>query len=63
MSKEEIIEEIASYPLSYSLFRGFLKDGKWDKEKLSFMEIHELKEYLRDIKTFERNKKLLNGNN
>lgn len=60
-TKEEIINEIVGYPISYSLFRDCLKDGKWNKEKLEFMDIVELNAYLRDIKTFERNKIMLNG--
>jgi hypothetical protein len=60
-TKEEIVNEIVSQPLSYALFRECLKDGKWDREKLEFMDIVELNYYLRDIKTFERNKIMLNG--
>ena len=60
--KEEIIKEIISYPLSYALFRDVLKDGKWDEEKLKYMDIGVLKDYLRDIKTLERNKeRIKNG--
>ena len=63
MTKEEIVKEIMKYPLSYALFRDALKDGKWNEEKLTYMEINNLKDYLRDIKTFERNKeKLKDGN-
>lgn len=62
MSKEEVIKEIIGFPVSYALFRGILKDGKWDEEKLKYMEINDLKYYLRDIKTFERNKeRIKNG--
>lgn len=61
--KEEIVKEIMTYPLSYGLFRDALKDGKWNEEKLTYMELNQLKDYLRDIKTIERNKeKLKNGN-
>lgn len=60
--KEEIIAEIVTYPVSYALFRQVLKDGKWDEEKLEYMDIKDLTDYLRDIKTFERNKeRLRNG--
>jgi hypothetical protein len=62
MTKEETVKEIISYPLSYSLFRDALKDGKWDEEKLKYMDIGVLKDYLRDIKTLERNKeRIKNG--
>jgi len=60
--KEETIKEIITYPVSYALFRQVLKDGKWDEEKLEYMDIKDLVDYLRDIKTFERNKeRLKNG--
>lgn len=60
--KEEIIKEIITFPVSYALFRNVLKEGKWDKEKLEYMDIKDLTDYLRDIKTLERNKeKLRNG--
>jgi|LakMenE18May11ns_1017448.scaffolds.fasta_scaffold9209763_2 hypothetical protein len=62
MTKEETVKEIISYPLSYALFRDALKDGKWDEEKLKYMDIGVLKDYLRDIKTLERNKeRIKNG--
>jgi hypothetical protein len=62
MTKEETVKEIISYPLSYALFRDVLKDGKWDEEKLKYMDIGVLKDYLRDIKTLERNKeRIKNG--
>ncbi len=62
MTKEETVKEIISFPLSYALFRDVLKDGKWDEEKLKYMDIGVLKDYLRDIKTLERNKeRIKNG--
>lgn len=62
MNKEEIIQEIVKFPVSYALFRNVLKEGKWDKEKLEYMDIKDLVDYLRDIKTLERNKeRLRNG--
>lgn len=60
--KEEIIKEIVAYPVSYGLFRDAVKNGSWDEEKLKYMDIKDLTDYLRDIKTFERNKeRLRNG--
>lgn len=56
MKKEEIIEEIVKFPVSYALFKDALKNGNWDKEKLLYMDTVVLTDYLRDIKTFERNK-------
>ena len=60
--KEEIVKEIMSFPVSYALFRNVIKDGNWDEEKLKYMEIGDLRDYCRDIKTFERNKeRIKNG--
>lgn len=62
MTKEETVKEIISFPLSYALFRDVLNEGKWDEEKLKYMDIGVLKDYLRDIKTLERNKeRIKNG--
>ena len=61
--KHKLVEEIITFPNSYALFKECLKEGAWDKTKLQYMDLHELKDYLRDIKTFERNKKRLNGEN
>ena len=35
-------------------------DKKWSKERLTYLELGRLKDILRDLKTFERNTKLLN---
>lgn len=63
MNKEEIIEEIVKYPASYGLHNGSSKSGIWDKEKLLYIDISIVKDFWSDIKTFERNKKQLNGGN
>lgn len=63
MGKEQIIEEIIKYPAMYGLHNGSSEKGIWNKEKLLYMDVGILKDFYRDIKTFERNKKELNGNN
>jgi hypothetical protein len=59
--KEQIVKEIMTFPISYGLYRDAVDDGNWNNQKLMFTEIGILKDFLRDIKTFERNKKLING--
>lgn len=61
MTKEELVAEIKTYPLSHAALRGMILDGLWDENKLLFMESHDLQWLLRDIKIMERNKKLMNG--
>lgn len=61
MNREEIVNEIITYPLSYALMWGFLEDGKWFKEKLLLTDLSVLKNYLYDMKTIEKNKKELHG--
>lgn len=61
--KEEIIKEIMEYPIKYAVLYGYNKDGKWDEERLKFTELSDLKDKLRDIKTFERNKAYWDGQN
>jgi len=61
--KEKIVNEIITYPLSYAKLWGFLESNTWHKDKLLFTELVNLKQYLTDIKIFERNKQQLNGNN
>lgn len=63
MTKEQIIEEIVKYPASYGLHNGSSEKGIWQKEKLLYMDISIVKDFHRDILTFERNKKQLNGGN
>lgn len=63
MKKEEIIEEIIKYPAVYGLHNGSSEKGIWNKERLLYMDMDILTSFLRDIKTFERNKKELNGKN
>lgn len=59
--KEKLVKEIAEFPIEYAKMWGFDKDGEWDVDKLKFTELSILINYHRDIKTIERNKKLLNG--
>ena len=59
--KEQIVKEIMTFPISYGLHRDAVDDGNWNNQKLMFTEIGILRDFLRDIKTFERNKKLING--
>lgn len=61
--KEQIVDEIITYPLTYAKLWGFLENNAWHKDKLLFTELVNLKQYLNDIKTFERNKQQLHGNN
>lgn len=61
--KENLVKEIINYPLSYAKMWDFLENGVWNENKLMFTELVNLKQYLNDIKTFERNKQQLNGNN
>lgn len=60
--KEELIEKIIAYPLSYALLRNCFKNDGWDLDKLKFMDLHQLVDINRDIFTMERNKQMLNGN-
>jgi hypothetical protein len=60
--KEELIEKITAYPLSYALLRNCFKENNWDIDKLQFMDLHQLVDINRDIFIMERNKKMLNGN-
>ena len=39
----------------------FGEDRQWDVQKLTFLEMSRLKDMHRDLKTFERNNKVLNG--
>lgn len=59
--KETIIEEILTYPDNYGIYLNLLDNGVWDKEKLRLSDIMLLTDLLRDIKTFETNKKRLRG--
>lgn len=59
--KETIVEEILTYPDSYGVYLNLLDNGVWDKEKLRLSDIMLLTDLLRDIKTFETNKKRLRG--
>jgi len=61
--KEQVIEELIKFPLSYALMWGFKNEKGWDEEKLKYLELNILKDYLRDAKTIEVNKKYWNGNN
>lgn len=61
--KEKVIEEMCKMPTKYALYRSMLLDGKWDVEKLKCIDLHDLKNMLRDYKTFERNKNIENGTN
>ena len=38
--KEELIEKITAYPLSYALLRNCFKENNWDMDKLQFMDLH-----------------------
>ena len=59
--KEKIIKEMCNMPTKYGVYKTLLKDGKWDVEKLKYLDLHELKSMLRDYKTFERNINIQNG--
>jgi len=62
MNKEELVKEISSFPLKYAVLMGFFgEDKQWDVQKLTFLEMSRLKDMHRDLKTFERNNKVLNG--
>ena len=60
--KQELINEIMSYPVKYALLMGFFGENKsWDKDKLTYLEFERLKDIKRDLETFERNNKELHG--
>lgn len=59
--KQEIIKKIIEFPERYSILMGVDKEGKWDEQKLEFLEIHRLNDVLRDLQTFKRNIERING--
>lgn len=59
--KEEVIETIIESPIKYAIMMHLYKNETWDKEKLEYMDIQDIKWVLRDVKTFIRNEKQLNG--
>lgn len=61
IDKQKIIEEIVKFPLKYAVMKDLKNENGWDKEKLEYMDMGDLKWLKRDLETFERNLKRLNG--
>lgn len=59
--KEKVIKELLTYPDSYGVYLNLMNENKWDVEKLKCSDIILLQGLLRDVKTFERNKKMIHG--